>query len=176
MQRILRNRWPPLKKSSHHAFSYNGDGYTAQVSQNGDFWNITFNGEYTYVVELSEELPYPQTIYQFLRVPLGGNDAEELPPEGELVTIAQEFLFNVYGLDGEHAEASVFVFEDKVCVQFVMSETEIFQVRIHTGDLLPREFSFSITWVPHSSAWRKQVQRESNLLFHRGTDFERLGL
>lgn len=64
------------------------------------------------------------------------------PPEGEFVTIAQEFLFNAYGLDGDQAEASVFVCEDKVCVQFVMSETEIFQVRIHTGDLLPSGILF----------------------------------
>ncbi len=130
------------EKILSRAFSYNGDGYTDQVSQNGDFWNITFNGEYTYVVELSEELPYPQTIYQFRRVPPGGNDAMQLPPEGEFVTIAQEFLFNAYGLDGDQAEASVFVCEDKVCVQFVMSETEIFQVRIHTGDLLPSGILF----------------------------------
>lgn len=130
------------EKILSRVFSYNGDGYTAQVSQNGDFWNITFNGEHAYVVELSEELPYPQTIYQFRRVPPGGNDAVELPPEGEFVTIAQEFLFNAYGLDGDQAEASVFVCEDKVCVQFVMSETEIFQVRIHTGDLLPSGILF----------------------------------
>lgn len=119
------------------AFSYNGDGYTAQVSQNGDFWNITFTGEHTYVVELSEELPYPQTIYQFCRVSPDETVKVELLPEGEYVTIAQEVLFSAYGLDGEQAETRVFVYEDKACVQFVISETEIFQVRIRIEDLLP---------------------------------------
>ena len=125
------------EKILSHAFSYNGDGYTAQVSQNGDLWNITFTGEHTYVVEMSEELPYPQSIYQFCRVSPDETLNVELLPEGEFVTIAQDILFAAYGLDGDQAETRVFVYEDEACVQFVISETEIFQVRIRIEDLLP---------------------------------------
>lgn len=130
------------EKILSRAFSYDGDGYTAQVSQNGDFWNITFTGEHTYVVELSEELPYPQNHLQFRRVSPDETVDVDLLPEGGFVTIAQEILFNAYGLDGEQAETSVFVYEDKACVQFVISETEIFQVRIRTEDLQPSGILF----------------------------------
>ena len=67
----------------------------------------------------------------------------QIPIEGELVDIAEDFLFNVYGLKRDNAkDIDVFQYENKICVQFVMSDTEIFHVRIHTGDLQPSGILF----------------------------------
>ncbi len=125
------------------AFSFEPSGYKSTVSQNGDFWNITFDGEHHYIVEISKKLLYPQTLYQYRRVPTGGYDEVQIPIEGELVDIAEDFLFNVYGHTRDNAQnIDVFQYENKICVQFVMSDTEIFHVRIHTGDLKPSGILF----------------------------------
>ena len=125
------------------AFSFEPSDYKSTVSQNGDFWNITFDGEHHYIVEISKKLPYPQTLYQNHRVPPDGYDEVQIPIEGELVDIAEDFLFNVYGLKRDNAkDIDVFQYENKICVQFVMSDTEIFHVRIHTGDLQPSGILF----------------------------------
>lgn len=125
------------------AFSFKPSGYKSTVSQNGDFWNITFDGEYHYTVEISKKLPYPQTVYQYREVPTEGYDEVQIPIEGELVDIAEYFLFSVYGHTRDNAQnIDVFQYENKICVQFVISDTEIFHVRIHTGDLKPSGILF----------------------------------
>ncbi|WP_455580573.1 M56 family metallopeptidase [Dysosmobacter sp.] len=101
------------------AYSFDPAAYTPTVSQNGDFWNITFDWEHHYVVELTPKLPYPQTLYEFRRVPPGGYGEVEIPAEGELVEIAEEILWNAYALKGEDAQIEVVQGEDKICVQFV---------------------------------------------------------
>lgn len=130
------------EKLLSRAFSFDPTNYQSEVSQNGDFWNITFNGEHSYVVELTPKLQYPQTLYEFRRVPPGGYGEVEIPTEGELVDIAEEFLWNAYALKGEDAQIEVVQGEDKICVQFVFSDTAIFHVRIYTGDLQPSGILF----------------------------------
>ena len=130
------------EKLLSRAFSFDPDAYTPTVSQNGDFYNITFDGEHHYVVELTPKLPYPQTLYEFRRVPPGGYGEVEIPAEGELVDIAEDFLWSAYALKGEDAQIEVIRGEDKICVQFVFSDTAIFHVRIHTGDLKPSGILF----------------------------------
>lgn len=130
------------EKLLSRAFSFDPTNYKSEVSQNGDFWNITFQGEHSYVVELTPKLPYPQTLYEFRRVPPGGYGEVEIPAEGELVDIAEDFLWNAYALEGEGAQIEVVQGEDKICVQFVFSDNAIFHVRIHTGDLKPSGILF----------------------------------
>ena len=130
------------EKLLSRAFSFAPTNYKSEVSQNGDFWNITFDGEHHYVVELTPKLPYPQTLYEFRRVPPGGYGEVEIPDEGELVDVAEDFLWNAYALKGEDAQIEVAQGEDKICVQFVFSDTAIFHVRIHTGDLQPSGILF----------------------------------
>ena len=130
------------EKLLSRAFSFDPDAYTPTVSQNGDFYNITFDGEHLYVVELTPILPYPQTLYEFRRVPPGGYGEVEILAEGELVDIAEDILWSAYALKGEGAQIEVVQGEDKLCVQFVFSDTAIFHVRIHTGDLKPSGILF----------------------------------
>ena len=130
------------EKLLSRAFSFDPTNYKSEVSQNGDFWNITFDGEHHYVVELTPRLPYPQTLYEFRRVPPGGYGEVEIQVEGELVDIAEDFLWNAYALEGEDAQIDVVQGEDKICVQFVFSDTAIFHVRIHIGDLQPSGILF----------------------------------
>ena len=130
------------EKLLSRAFSFDPSNYKSEVSQNGDFWNITFDGEHHYVVELTPKLPYPQTLYEFRRVPPGGYGEVEIQVEGELVDIAEDFMWNAYALKGEDAQIEVAQGEEKICVQFVFSDTAIFQVRIHTGDLQPSGILF----------------------------------
>ena len=130
------------EKLLSRAFSFDPTNYKSEVSQNGDFWNITFQREHSYVVELTPKLPYPQTIYEFRRVPPGGYGEVEIFAEGELVDIAEEFLWNAYALEGEGAQMEVVQGEDKICVQFLFSDSAIFHVRIHTGDMKPSGILF----------------------------------
>lgn len=124
------------------SFHFDPDDYTSTVSQNDDFWNITFDGEHHYVVELTPKLPYPQTLCEFRRVPPGGYGEVEILAEGELVDIAEEALWSAYALESEGAQIELIRGEDKICVQFVFSDTAIFHVRIHTGDLKPSGILF----------------------------------
>lgn len=133
---------PTAEKLLSRAFSFDPTNYESEVSQNGDFWNLTFDGEHHYVVELTPKLPYPQTLYEFRRVPPGGYGEVEIPAEGELVDIAEDFLWSAYALKDEDAQIEVVQGEDKICVQFVFSDTAIFHVRIHTGDLKPSGILF----------------------------------
>lgn len=130
------------EKLLSRAFSFEPDAYTPKVSQNGDFYNITFDGEHHYVVELTPRLQYPQTLYEFRRVPPGGYGEVEILAEGELVDIAEDFLWSAYALKGEDAQIEVIRGEDKICVQFIYSDTAILHVRIHTGDLKPSGILF----------------------------------
>jgi len=130
------------EKLLSRAFSFDPTNYESEVSQNGDFWNLTFDGEHHYVVELTPKLPYPQTLYEFRRVPPGGYGEVEIPAEGELVDIAEDFLWSAYALKDEDAQIEVVQGEDKICVQFVFSDTAIFHVRIHIGDLKPSGILF----------------------------------
>jgi len=90
------------------AFSFDPDAYAPTVSQNGDFWNITFDGKHHYIVELTPTLPYPQTLYEYRRVPPGGYGEVEIPVEGELVDIAEDALWSAYALKGEGTQIDVF--------------------------------------------------------------------
>ena len=130
------------EKLLSQAFSFAPDAYASTVSQNDDFWNITFEGERNYVVELTPELPYPQTLYEYRSIPHGSYGEGEVPSDAELVDIAEEFLFNVYALNGDTAKIDVFNYGSKLCVQFIMSDTHIFQVRIHKGDFKPSGILF----------------------------------
>ena len=48
----------------------------------------------------------------------------------------------VTGQRFKNLSTDVFQYENKICVQFVMSDIEIFHVRIHTGDLQPSGILF----------------------------------
>ena len=131
------------EKLLSRAFSFDPTNYTPEVSQDSYAWNVTFTWEHSYIVRLTPELSYPQMLYEFRRVPPGGYGEVEIPAEGELVDIAEDFLWNTYALKGEDAQVEVVQIDDKIRIQFVFSDTAIFQVQIDTGDLKPSGILFS---------------------------------
>lgn len=145
------------------AFSFEPDAYTSTVSQNGDFWNITFDGEHHYVVELTPTLPYPQTLYEYRRVPPSGYGEVEIPVEGELVGIAEDALWSAYALKVEGAQIDVFYYGSKICVQFIMSDTHIFQVYIHNGNLKPSGILFFNKIEAAQMAMEKAMEIQENI-------------
>ena len=130
------------EKLLSRAFSFAPTNYKSEVSQDSYAWNITFTWEHSYIVRLTPELSYPQMLYEFRRVPPGGYGEVEIPAEGELVDIAEDFLWNTYALKGEDAQVEVVQIEDKIRIQFVFSDTAIFQVQIDAGDLKPSGILF----------------------------------
>ena len=130
------------EKLLSRAFSFDPANYKSEVSQDSYAWNITFNWENHYIVRLEPELSYPPILYEFRRVPPGGYGEVEIPAEGELVDIAEDFLWNTYALKGEDAQIEVVQIEDKIRIQFVFSDTAIFQVQIDAGDLKPSGILF----------------------------------
>ena len=100
------------------------------------FWNITCTGEDSYVVEIAEGQPYPQTLYAFDRVPPGGYGEPEPLSREAAADRARTFLERVYGVEAGAAE-EVFSYKRKLSVRFRLSETEVFHVQIHTGTQEP---------------------------------------
>lgn len=150
-----------------HGFSVDLSEHTPVVSQNNDFWNIAFGeGEYSYLVELSRELPFPQTLYQFHKTKISNyNNMPSIAHEGELVDIAEEFLWQVYALPCDDAQIDVYQYGSKYCVQFTMSDTEVFHVRIRAADLEPSGILFFNNIETAQYAIERARQVEEDILY-----------
>ena len=60
------------------AFDFAAAGVQPDIQVRDGFWNITYTDRDSYVVEIDRDLPYPKTLYAFVRVPPGGWEEPEL--------------------------------------------------------------------------------------------------
>lgn len=119
------------------AFDFAAAGVQPDIQVRDGFWNITYTDRDSYVVEIDRDLPYPKTLYAFVRVPPGGWEEPELPGPEEAAGQVRAFLKEVYGVDAAQAPAEVYRYDGKLSVAIQLSETEVFHVQIHTGTLAP---------------------------------------
>lgn len=94
-----------------------------------------------YTVDLTEDGLFPITLYHFChsneeeQVDLAADDSFTF--DDRLVDTAKSFVRRVYGVDCIRAEVHAYCYQNKVCVELIPTEDQIFHVRFYYKDSDP---------------------------------------
>lgn len=121
------------------AFSCDISEYTILAESEDGKNSITFtsDGPDRYLFEYYEDLEYPTTIYHFSKYNDADFDLSNEPSEyfnPDMIDVAKNFIYNLYGIDCENATVSAFGYKNKISVQVQINEQQIFHVRFYYKD------------------------------------------
>lgn len=96
-----------------------------------------------YIVEFKNGYEYPTMLYHFFHFNEDSVQEFDLAEESseyfkeEMVSIAKDFLYDIYGINCSEAMVHGFGYSNKIAVQLEVDENQIFQVRFYYDDLSP---------------------------------------
>lgn len=93
-----------------------------------------------FVVDFYEGYDFPMTLYHFSHPNMEDKHIENeknFTFDEKMIEEAKSFLLEVYGVDGSASEIYAYGYENKISVQFNISEDQIFQVRFYYEEQQP---------------------------------------
>lgn len=127
------------------AFSFDGSDSVPTTTEENGLMSLRYlksekDPSDFFVVDFYEGYDFPMTLYHFSHPNIEDKHIEDEKSfifDEKMIEEAKRFLSEVYGVDGSASEIHAYGYENKISVQFNISEDQIFQVRFYYKEQQP---------------------------------------